>query len=1236
MKNLTGKDKPFHSSLDKAAALLKRKVGTGAEFMQELKGLGGIKEAEMADRKLAEMSGMPKMTHEQFMGELANRPVPAIGEKVLGGDRREKGSEAPYHSEYTLPGGENYREMLIKAPKSEKYWAQKYGGEKKFFDDPDAASRHAGSSGQAGRVEGSEGGFGGVGAHFGGEPSILASMRLKDRTGPNGEKLLHLEELQSDWHQQGRDKGYKEAQGTDGWTVKSPNPYEPSEVIVYDQNGKAVWSGTNNFGTDRQIIDKVSGRLQEDKVPDAPFKKNWEEMALKRLVHHAAEKGYHGIVVTPGKEQADRYSLAKHIDDLHYSGSNLVAYDPEGKEVIKRTGVRPQDLPELVGKELADKLMAQEPSGTLRSLRGVDLQVGGEGMKGFYDKKVPNILNAIGKKHGVKTQLGGHTLQGRGKERTADEFMQAINDAGHDVRNLTLAQQREFDYEPKPTPVHHFPITEDMRKDILTNGLPLYKEGGNVKATSTEDMKRELSDKYKPTATKASEALGKHEGKHLKVTQADRTKVGGGFLGGPGFSSLQHVDPNYEGAAWGVNSSGAASKIINANAQHPEGDVLWSAMIGAPNQHSSNQMVFDMLLKQFKAAIKAGKMTPELRALFNAKLEAAADNEGKPIFDKGADIAGKNFFKNLNTFDRRRAAADLMGGNTIGGKKGQIFDYEKTMRETTEPELLDAPTHAIGPRLFGLTGQRSLQPNLHPAFPHILHGEDTGQMYHPVPREIMLPDFHKQIQESKGRKVGFMDLTRNTPSQHLNEAFLTHLQKHGYAEGGQVQPTIPQMRQSLQANGKPFGDMSSIGAQEAPNMQVKSYVPPVAGQTGQMPVGGVDMSQGQAGQQLLPASMMQPNPQGRPQGQPAPAGAPSPMGAPPAGGSNILQMTPQGQAMAAMQPQQGALPKMADGGGVTGNGSLNVTIPLNAGGAGGAFAQAGQEANSGVTSLGGLINQGSAGPSSPSQQGGTNGTSAPFSPSFFGGNGQNTVTDSSNPFASQRYLADNNNTAVAGQDMSNPPTAATATSAGGMSPPSFEDWQRVNNETYSTLQSNPISNQASSNRQVPQVPMAQQQQQYQDFLKQYNQSTQGMSPQQLQTLSAAAKGGSIRKKQPSIEVMRKAIGGGVTSLGSVMHDAMGGPVPTQKLPFQSAGDRPMPFIMKDGGSGNTPMNNNYSDNGATDFSVDNIQQLAKGGKVVSLEVMQKELKSMKHQVSKLKDNLDTMRLALTRNSKKAK
>jgi hypothetical protein len=306
-----------------------------------------------------------------------------------------------------------------------------------------------------------------------------------------------------------------------------------------------------------------------------------------------------------------------------------------------------------------------------------------------------------------------------------------------------------------------------------------FKEGGSASPT------QKSPDKFKPKATKASEALGKHEGKHLKVTQSDRTKVGGGFLGGPGFSGLQHLYPSHKDVAWGVNSSGAASKIANANAAHPEGDVLWSTLLGAPTQHTSNQMVFDMLMKQFKNGIKSGKMTPELRDRINSQLAIAVDKDGKPIF-ANPDIASKNFFSNLKTFDQRRVMADLMGGNKVGGKKGQIFNYDKTVADTTEPELLGAPTHAIGPRLFQLSGERSVQPELNPAFPHMLHGEDLGQMFHPVPREIMLPEFHGKIRQAKGRNAGFMDLTRNTPSQHLTEEFLTHLQKHGYKKGGKV------------------------------------------------------------------------------------------------------------------------------------------------------------------------------------------------------------------------------------------------------------------------------------------------------------------------------------------------------------------------------------------------------------------------------------------------------------------
>jgi hypothetical protein len=210
------------------------------------------------------------------------------------------------------------------------------------------------------------------------------------------------------------------------------------------------------------------------KVPDAPFKKSWEEMALKRLIHHAAENGYHGVVVTPGSEQADRYSLAKHIDALHYNpDTHRLIGKKNGRLLIDEVAVPPEKLESHIGKEAAQKVMAQEPNvNGLRSLLGEDLRVGGEGMKGFYDKKVPNILNSIGKKYGVKTELNASPVNSLLKNKIAD--------------------------------LHHFPITEDMRKDVLTNGLPLYAEGGIIHKAAGGNVQPSLSEMKMALAQKSS------------------------------------------------------------------------------------------------------------------------------------------------------------------------------------------------------------------------------------------------------------------------------------------------------------------------------------------------------------------------------------------------------------------------------------------------------------------------------------------------------------------------------------------------------------------------------------------------------------------------------------------------------------------------------------------------------------------------------------------------------------
>jgi hypothetical protein len=290
------------------------------------------------------------------------------------------------------------------------------------------------------------------------------------------------------------------------------------------------------------------------------------------------------------------------------------------------------------------------------------------------------------------------------------------------------------------------------------------------------------------TPMKASEALGKIEGRPLVITQADRTKVGGGFLGGPGFSSLQLTEPEYRAAeaAWGVKTPGVAKMIIGGGKKAGDSPVF-TTMIGSPTQHQSNQMVFDKLYSDFKKSAKKGNLDPELRDKINIKLASAVDKEGNPVFPPDVDIMDKKFKDIANTFDRRSIAGHLMGGVQVGGKKGQIIDYDKIIRETTDPALIDVPSGALGNRLFTLSGGIIDRPDLHPAFPTILQGEDLGVNFSPVARDILMRDFIEKTMREKGRTPGYMDYTRgHPPSQLITEDLLTEMQKLGLKKGGQV------------------------------------------------------------------------------------------------------------------------------------------------------------------------------------------------------------------------------------------------------------------------------------------------------------------------------------------------------------------------------------------------------------------------------------------------------------------
>lgn len=481
----------MHSPMEKAAMSVPRTKGTAQEFMTEMQKQPGFRNEELADRPIKPREG--KMTKEEFVKHVKGHKAPQIDV-----EHRYAEDDQTHHDEYTHPGGENYREIFLKRPAwkgderimgkeaelrrlppEDSAWRQRVQGE---LDELRARKEAHGEV------------FGGVPQHFGGEPGIVASLRVKDRQGPRGEKIYHIEEVQSDWHQQGRKQGYRDENQRAEMLAKMEDAKRNHQNFLSAMKEKYGGEGLQyaRMMTEeektmaRRLADmpeaiRQAGGTWRDMVPDAPHKKSWHELALKHALIEAVQGGYHGIAITPGEQQADRYDLSKQISSLMFyaePGSEsgvLRALDHHGDRVINET-VPVSKLDDYVGKEAAKKLLEQQPEendhftglpSQFRTLNGVDLKVGGEGMKGFYDKIVVDFLNKLGKKHGAQVGRVPLNLAGRDTSRDA-EADKLLDELGVEVPKV------------KAPMLHYFPITESLRKQIKTEGLPQYAEGGDI------------------------------------------------------------------------------------------------------------------------------------------------------------------------------------------------------------------------------------------------------------------------------------------------------------------------------------------------------------------------------------------------------------------------------------------------------------------------------------------------------------------------------------------------------------------------------------------------------------------------------------------------------------------------------------------------------------------------------------------------------------------------------------
>lgn len=293
------------------------------------------------------------------------------------------------------------------------------------------------------------------------EDNILAHVRFDERTDTTGRRTLFVEEIQSDWHQAGRESGYRgRLTDTTGWTAEHSFDTHKGEWngiwIVNDKNGQLV-SNRMSGATPDEAIQKAGEQVgRAASIPDALFSKSWHELALKRMLRLAADEGYDQLAWATGRQQNEQYRLATYVDmiqiePLKHGKFSVMGWKDE-RRVVNTRASSEKHLRATIGKELSHKALdAWKREGAPYEpiqFSGLDLEIGGSGMVGFYDQMLPRFLDKYLKRWGAqvgtaefdfgKYEYGKSTQYGKGNKLAhAIPITDAMRDS---VRNESQPQ----------------------------------------------------------------------------------------------------------------------------------------------------------------------------------------------------------------------------------------------------------------------------------------------------------------------------------------------------------------------------------------------------------------------------------------------------------------------------------------------------------------------------------------------------------------------------------------------------------------------------------------------------------------------------------------------------------------------------------------------------------------------------------------------------------------------------
>jgi hypothetical protein len=326
--------------------------------------------------------------------------------------------------------------------------------------------------------------------------------------------MLLVEEIQSDWHQAGREGGYKKNKSQmDAENLRLKKEHDSAvaqQSQLLNEEFKAIKQQMRSLpnqdteqvlslrAREKDILSELKTLSESDApiakntgVPDAPFKDTWYQLALKRLTKYAADNGYERIGLTTGKQQAGRYALSNEVDEINVIGRTNMATGEKSKSVALdmksgqslRIGVNNdgivdnvsdesiknfmgKNLSEVVGKDIAKEIMLNNK----KTISGEGLDIGGEGMKKYYDEIYPKFLDKYGKKYGASV--------GETQIKTGNAYAQTKGiPATETIRYLDITpQMKEGTSKGQPlfaaTPIGALTASEFDFEDPFGNTIP--------------------------------------------------------------------------------------------------------------------------------------------------------------------------------------------------------------------------------------------------------------------------------------------------------------------------------------------------------------------------------------------------------------------------------------------------------------------------------------------------------------------------------------------------------------------------------------------------------------------------------------------------------------------------------------------------------------------------------------------------------------------------------------------